>query len=181
KPPQFDLHPERAAHPRHHLRRQQRVPSDLEKVVLHSHSLHPKDLLPDSRHPLLHFAPRLHILHLASSQQPPQLCYLHLPALLPPQLLHHRDPFRRSLYSHLLPQILPHLHAHQPSSHCSLRPHRPHRHLFFLPRHLSSHRHHRFLQSLMLLQPVLHLACLHSPPTQLHPPVLPPNILQAPI
>ena len=56
--PQRQLHPERLPHPRDHLRRQQRVPAQLEEVVVHAHLLHPQHLRPDPASSLLHGRPR---------------------------------------------------------------------------------------------------------------------------
>ena len=45
---------QRLPHPRHHLRRQQRMPSQLEKVLLHPHPLHASAPPPRSRQHLFH-------------------------------------------------------------------------------------------------------------------------------
>src|SRR5260221_4598535 len=154
------------------------MPSNPENVVLHSHRFTPQRLLPYPRHLLFHLIAWPNILRLFSSQHLPQLPIVHSSPFLPRHLLHHRDPLRHHLHSNLPLQILPHLRAHHsplPSAH------RPHRQLFLLPSYLPLHRHHRFFQPSMLLQPLFDLPCFHSLPSHHHPPVFPPSPLHSPV
>ncbi len=49
---------ERRAEPRHHARRQQRMTTEREEVVLHAHPRHAEQRRPDARHQRLHHRPR---------------------------------------------------------------------------------------------------------------------------
>src|SRR5581483_2446688 len=55
---QRHLCPECLPHPRHHLRSQQRVPSQLEKVLFYPHLLPPQHLCPDPCQHLFHCCSR---------------------------------------------------------------------------------------------------------------------------
>src|SRR5262249_37651430 len=111
--PHTHLHPERLPHSRHHLRRQQRMPSDLEKVLSPTHLLHFQHFFPYPsddllvRRPWLLFLPPAFSLHILWPRQRPSI---HLPIprfrhpfqLPPPRQPHvHRQPF-----SHIPPQPL---------------------------------------------------------------------------
>src|SRR5262249_25499052 len=64
--PQRHLHLHRLSQPRHHLHRQQRVPSELEEVVPHPHSRLLQNISPDLRYHLFDRRPRRQVLSLPS-------------------------------------------------------------------------------------------------------------------
>src|SRR5262249_55907070 len=57
--PQPHFHSQRRSDPRHHLRRQQRMPTQLEKVVVSPHSLQLQHFSPDPAQDLFHWRRRL--------------------------------------------------------------------------------------------------------------------------
>src|SRR5579864_7061076 len=193
--PQPQLHPERLPHPRDHLRGQQRVPPQLEKILLHSHSLHLQHLLPDPAHDLLFRIPRPLLL------PPPPSCNrcfrfrfrlrqplaIQLPVRRQRQLSHHHIPaghhVLRQSPLQLLPQFtaspLPSLSPHSPHSSTFLRHYIGHQPLIatlIFPRH-----HHRLSHSCALPQGGFDLSQLDAETPHLYLLVQPPHKFQLPI
>src|SRR5262249_33249960 len=123
---QRHLHPQHRPHPRHHLRRQQRVPTQLEEVVPRPHSLQPQHLSPDPRQDLLHRSPRLLVPLLLHATQPRlrQTPPVHLPAHRQRQLLQHHHRRRHHVLRQTLTRPLPQLRSQlpQPPPHRAVHP-----------------------------------------------------------
>src|SRR5262249_44373339 len=111
------------ANPRHQLRRQQRVASTVEEIVLHPHPLHGQQLLTNPAHPLLHFTSRRLVLRTSLA---PFCLRQSLPVNLPTRrarpFLDHLHPIRRHVPRQLPAQVL----SQRSSTHFASRSHIPH-------------------------------------------------------
>src|SRR4029077_17278948 len=176
--PHSQLHIKLPPDPRHHLQHQQRVPSQLKKILIHSYLAYLQHFSPHPRQLLFHRRPRsyhslvrqLHSLH--RRQRSP----VHLPARQQRQIRHlHKSrryhvlrQFRAQMSSQLTPirpfPIPPYQVRHQPR----LTP-------FFHP------FHRRLPHPRMRRQNRFDLSQINPHPSQFHFPVHSPQILDLPI
>src|SRR5689334_6643981 len=164
----------------HYPHRQQRMPTEIEKVIVPPYPLHLQQLCPDRRQFLLRFSLRLLILRsrirfsIRLRQCPP----VHLPVRRQRHLLQHHDHARHHVPRQLLSQPLPQLSSLH-SSLSRLSDHIPHQPL--LPALISLHHHRRLLHPLLPLQPRLDLSPRPPASPALHLIIHPPDKLQVPV
>src|SRR4051812_35874112 len=114
--PHLHLHFHHSPHPRRHLQHQQRVSSQLEEILLHSHSLHLQQLFPDLRQLRFRLRPRTDPLFSLRQHRPAasrQRSAVHLPARQQRQLLD--SPITRR--HHVLRQFAAHVPSQLSCSH----------------------------------------------------------------
>src|SRR6185369_11628156 len=164
--PHRHLHLQRFPNPRHHLCRQQRVPTQFEEVRRHTQLSHAQHFFPDTlqhcfhcraRHPPLAFIHRLRL------RQP---LPVHLPVRHQRPLPQHQHPTRHHVLRQPLSQPLPQLRPAHPL---------PRRHYIAHQLRLTAftraHHHHRALHTAVPLQHRFDLAHFHAIPAHLHLPV----------
>ena len=129
------------AHPRHHLRRQQRVPAQLEEVVVHAHPLHAQHLRPDPRQRLLRracAAPRSR----RAAHAPPSGAGSALRSTLPFGVSGSASSTHERRRHHVLRQPRPQVLAQLAASGASPSPHHV-RHQPLVARRVLARHHHR--------------------------------------
>src|SRR6185503_12313643 len=104
--PQRYFHRETLPHPRHQLRRQQRVPAQLEEVVIHSHPLHAQHVFPQSGQHFFHYRARRHIFPIPfDSLGRRQRAPIYFPVRRQRQLLQLHEHSRHHVLRQLLTQL----------------------------------------------------------------------------